>query len=363
MKHGCPYNKLDAPAFWRGSVSANSYADLTPQLPSGLQIDKAMKIASGGSCFAQHIARALQGQGFTYLNSEPGPALLDADARSLMGYGLYSARFGNIYSTPQLAQLIERAYGEFDPKEEPWEENGAWIDPFRPSVQPGGFSSRRRLIDDRAAHLAAVRELFENLDVFVFTMGLTEIWRSREDSAVFPVCPGCSFGEFSSDKYEFANLSVAEVVEGFERFHAKLRQVNSKAKIILTVSPVPLAATNTKRHVVEATNYSKSVLRVAAEELRSRHENIHYFASYEIITNARRNDYFSDDLREVSRLGVAHVMRAFFALFSNEPTENLETNMAAAPPEKSTEQTGDADKVICDEDELFKAQAVRSKST
>lgn len=363
MKPDCPYNEQEAHAFWRGSVSAKSYSDLVPQQPTGLKIDKTMKVASAGSCFAQHIARALQAHSFTYLNTEPGPELLDADARALMGYGLYSARFGNIYSTPQLAQLIERAYGEFEPSETPWEENGAWIDPFRPSVQPSGFSSERRLNEDRSAHFAAVRELFETLDVFVFTIGLTEIWRSREDGAVFPVCPGCSYGDYDSEKYEFANLTVADVVEGFERFLIKLRQVNPTAKIILTVSPVPLAATFTRKHVVEATTYSKSVLRLAAEELRTKHEDVHYFASYELITGARRSDYFADDLRDVTKLGVAHVMRAFFDLFTDEISDVFEESAGLESPQSPEEERAEDDKVVCDEEELFKAQAIQSNTT
>ncbi len=363
MKADCPYDALEESAFWRSSVSATTYSDLVPQGPAELTIENQTKIASAGSCFAQHIARALQQRDFTYLNAEPGPELLDTAAREVMGYGLYSARFGNIYSTPQLAQLIARAYGEFEPIEPPWFENGAWLDPFRPSVQPGGFSSERRMLADRDTHFAAVRTLFESVDVFVFTMGLTEVWRSREDGAVFPVCPGCSFGTYDKEKYEFANLTVADVVDGFDSFLAKLKQVNPRAEIVLTVSPVPLIATFTGNHVVEATTYSKSVLRLAAEELRTRHGNVHYFASYEIITGARRDDYFGKDLREVSQLGVDHVMRAFFALFAQE-------DLADSIDKENSVQTGgekveeaNTHKVVCDEEELAKAQAKQSNST
>jgi hypothetical protein len=38
-------------------------------------------------------------------------------------------------------------------------------------------------------------------------------------------------------------------------------------RIVLTVSPVPLVATVTGSHVVPATIYSKSVLRIAAQEI------------------------------------------------------------------------------------------------
>ncbi len=41
-------------------------------------------------------------------------------------------------------------------------------------------------------HLAAVRRMFEESHLFIFTVGLTEIWESTVDGAVFPVAPGWS---------------------------------------------------------------------------------------------------------------------------------------------------------------------------
>ena len=43
---------------------------------------------------------------------------------------------------------------------------GAVVDPFRPSVQPGGFSPVQEMRADRAQHLACVREMLENVEVF-----------------------------------------------------------------------------------------------------------------------------------------------------------------------------------------------------
>ena len=87
------------------------------------------------------------------------------------------------------------------------------VDPFRPSVQPGGFSSIEELVADRQQHLASVLTLFKELDVFVFTLGLTETWCSVIDDAAFPTCPGKRFGDFDPDRYVFRNLSLDENVD------------------------------------------------------------------------------------------------------------------------------------------------------
>ena len=67
--------------------------------------------------------------------------LLGEPLAEAQGYGLYSARYGNIYTARQLRQLIDRAYGNFSPVEDIWTQpDGSVLDPFRPSVQPGGFA-------------------------------------------------------------------------------------------------------------------------------------------------------------------------------------------------------------------------------
>ena len=45
-------------------------------------------------------------------------AIVPPDLQAPHGYGIYSARFGNIYTARQLLQLIQRAYGEFVPVED-----------------------------------------------------------------------------------------------------------------------------------------------------------------------------------------------------------------------------------------------------
>jgi hypothetical protein len=45
---------------------------------------------------------------------------------------------------------------------------------------------------DRDSHLHHVREMFENLDVLVFTLGLTECWVSRGTARSFRCARACS---------------------------------------------------------------------------------------------------------------------------------------------------------------------------
>jgi hypothetical protein len=316
-----PYKSLPHKAFWRRAVAAPAPGDVDPVGVFDLRIGSDTKVATAGSCFAQHIARHLRQSGYCYYVTEAGHPLLPGTIRTSHNYGLFSARYGNIYTARQLWQLFERAYGRFTPAEEPWQNaEGRIVDPFRPTTQPGGFVSRNEMLRDREQHLASVRRMFETLDVFVFTLGLTECWRSQADGAVFPVCPGVEGGSFDPDRYEFYNQPVEDVIADLVRFREGLAAVNPAAQIIFTVSPVPLVATaDPGAHVLSATTYSKSVLRVAAETVRRRFDNVHYFPSYEVITGAfNRGAYYAADLRNVLEDGVSHVMRLFMAHVADE---------------------------------------------
>jgi hypothetical protein len=281
------------------------------------QIARSDKVATAGSCFAQHMSKKIRSAGFQFFVTEqPASPGDEAQAR---GFYDFSARYGNIYTARQLVQLFDRAFGYFCPIDSHWTlPDGRLCDPFRPRIEPDGFPSIEALIEDRQRHFAAVRKMFEELDVLVFTLGLTECWVSRLDGAAYPMAPGVAGGAFDPARYQFANFGLEEVVADLKSFIRKLRLVNAGAKLLLTVSPVPLVATYEASHVLLSTTYSKSVLRVAAEVVSRSCEGVCYFPSFEIISgNYNRGRYFGPDLRSVTEEGVEHVMRIFMRHFTD----------------------------------------------
>ncbi|MDB5972043.1 MAG: hypothetical protein JWQ90_4493 [Hydrocarboniphaga sp.] len=348
-----PYAGLAPHHFWRSAVTDVAPDEVDPVMAPKFTIGGDDAIATAGSCFAQHIARQLQRHGMRYLVTEPAAPALDEQTALRRQYGVYSARYGNLYSARQLLQLLERSYGDFVPKENAWtRSDGRLADPFRPEIEPDGFASLRALEDDRAAHFAAVRQLFESLDVFVFTLGLTEAWRSRADGAVFPLAPGVAAGRMDFERYEFVNFGVEETVADLEAFLSRLLQINRRARVILTVSPVPLAATYEDRHVLTATAHSKAVLRVAADALARRHDACAYFPSYEIITGSfNRGAYYGADLRAVTPEGVDHVMRLFFTHYARG-TAAMDADVLAEAQRLQN--------VVCEEERLDPGQPLVS---
>lgn len=351
-----PYKALPKEAFWRTSVAEPAPSAIDPVGPTKFVLSRTDKVATAGSCFAQHIARHLSQSGFNYLVTEQAHPLLPKPIADKFGYGLFTARYANIYTSRQMIQLLRRAFGLFVPAEDVWTDtDGALIDPFRPQIQPGGFQTQAEFDADREQHFAAIRLAVETLDCLVFTLGLTECWLSRADGAAYPLCPGVSGGSYDDKRHMFYNLNVNDVLADLEAIHDFVTERNPTARFILTVSPVPLAASASGDHVLTATTYSKSVLRAAAGEFARSRANVAYFPSYEIITGSfSQGAYFEPDLRSVTEEGVSHVMRLFLAHYTSMNDEPQTEPPSTTIPERKAMTTRELVAVICEEEALQK---------
>jgi hypothetical protein len=316
------------------------------------KLHSGLNVATAGSCFAQHISRYLRKNGFVVMDVEPPPLGISESDRETQGYGLYSARYGNIYTVHQLLQLAREALGEFTPVDAIWERDGRYYDALRPSVPQQGFTSLEALKDSRAAHLLKVKELFKTMDVFIFTLGLTEAWLHRSSGTVFPTAPETIAGVFSGEEYVFKNFDYLEIYKAFKDFVELLERVRhpkSELRVLLTVSPVPLTATASGHHVLQASTYSKSVLRAVAGQLSSENTNIDYFPSYEIINNpAAKSGFYKENLRTVTDDGVASVMSVFFGQHANESQSKAFEDVGGVSSVQASAEMSD-DELQCEE--------------
>ena len=353
-----PYKSLPKSAFWRTAIAEKHYADFS-DLSEPLIVASGAKIATAGSCFAQHIGRALRSRSFQYLDCEPAPHGLTPEEAHRHGFGVFSCRYGNIYTVAQLLQLMKEAFGQIRPMDPVWTRDGRYYDSQRISVDLVGHDSAEDVLALREQHLSCVRDMFINLDIFVFTLGLTEAWRFKQDGSVFPNCPGTGPGQFDPNLYSFHNYNYPEIASEFVTFRERLKWVNPRARILLTVSPVPLTATASGKHVLPATVYSKSTLRAVAGDMADKYDDVSYFPSYEIIaSHPMRGIFFNPDGRTVNATGVELVMKHFFAALqagdsTSHDVRKAEVDAPQASVSPDTESNQD-DKLglICDEEKL-----------
>ncbi len=352
MKH--PYSGLPDRQFWKKEPGVKKPSELDPVGDAPFEITPTDRIVTAGSCFAQHVARVMTESGFNHHITEFAHPALTAGIGEAHNYGMYSARYGNVYTARQLKQLLLRATGEFTPVVEPWKlrDSDNLCDPFRPQIQPGGYLSEAELEADRAFHLSCVRKAIEEMDVFVFTLGLTETWQDPRDGAVFPIAPGVAGGTYNRETVEFVNFDETETYADLRDALNIVRSINPEVKIILTVSPVALNATYEDRHVLLSTVWSKAVLRISAEKATREFDDCIYFPSFEIITSPHvQGRYFAEDRREVTPAGVKHVMSLFFKHYTSGRLEG-EPDRAVDKPAAMDTQSADvleALEAFCDE--------------
>ena len=332
-----PYE--DAPDYQlhRLAVAGRDPAAFDPVVAPKFTLTREMPIATMGSCFAQNLSKWLLASGCNFLRTEP----TNDDAG-----GVFTANFGNVYTVAQALQLYKYAFGHLKPSAELWTSKaGKFVDPLRPGPTNSGFDSEAAALDARQNHYAAVRKMFQEATVLVFTLGLTEAWKRRSDGAVLPLAPGVAAGTYVPADYEFLNFDYEATQRDLSELLTCVTQTNPSIKIILTVSPVPLAATFEKRHVSVSSTESKAVLRAAAGAVARKYDNVDYFPSYEIFfTPGVSAGYFEPNARHVTNAGVAHAMRVFarhYVASSNQSEERSVYDRAWCDEEAITNMTSD----------------------
>ena len=142
---------------------------------------------------------------------------------------------------------------------------------------------------------AQTKKMFDETDVFILTFGLSEIWYDEPTGNVFwRTIPKDAY---DPERHKFRVSSVEENKDNMRKIYDLIRKHRPDAKIIFTLSPIPLQATFRDNSCITSNAVSKGVLRVAIDELyrEKRDEGVlHYWPSYEMITDAFGQPYKHD---------------------------------------------------------------------
>ncbi len=154
-------------------------------------------------------------------------------------------------------------------------------------------------------------EIFTSTDVFVLTLGLSEVWYDKASGECFwRAVPKDSY---DSDRHGFRVLDAQENRANLTRAYQLIRAHRPNAEILFTLSPIPLAATFRPVSCITANSVSKASLRLAIDELMREFVDdtkLHYFPSYEIVMGFLEAP-FGDDLRHPRPETIEFIMRTF----------------------------------------------------
>ena len=312
-----PLVELDARTAWDNMFSVGGLSRwpgggarllplATPDFEATFQVPRASKVFTIGSCFARNIEHYLELEGY------------DIPARRHFG----KAEIMNKYNSYSMLQDVRRALGlggalTDDQRLMQVSEDG-WFDVHLHQSQP--FSRR----DCEALSEASNRLFKEIVDCpfFIITLGLAEAWFDTETNSYInePVhfdkyCKEEGFRTYFMNRLVFRVLSYDEVFSSTQELISLLRTASPECKIVLTVSPVPLAGTFTGKDVLVANTYSKAVLRSAAEAICYNYNFIDYFPSYESVMLSPRDSTWEQDgvhvKTEVVELNVRRMLERY----------------------------------------------------
>ena len=210
-------------------------------------------VVAFGSCFAKHISDHLAGLGFRVESRNSDTAYI-----SLMGDG--------IVNTHAIRQQFEWAWENKVPEVSLWH----------------GYDGKEFGYDD-AVRLETKR-IFDKAEVFIITLGLSEVWYDEPTGHVF--WRAVPQANFDPSRHKFRVLSAEENTDNLKAIHALIRKHRPDARIVITLSPIPLIATFRPIPSMVANSVSKANLRSAIDALitAANDPSLFYFPSYEIVT-------------------------------------------------------------------------------
>ena len=131
------------------------------------------------------------------------------------------------------------------------------------------------------------REGLQHCQVFVMTLGVAACF-FRDDTGAFAFAPlNTRMGsEALFKRHRMRTTSVAENVDNIAAIIAAVRRMAAQPpRVVLSVSPVPLSATNEHTSAITADALSKSTLRLACEEALNAHadDGVLYWPSFEMV--------------------------------------------------------------------------------
>jgi hypothetical protein len=267
-------------------------------LPPRPFITRDMPVTAFGSCFAQNVSRWLMRQQYA-----TGDRLgWTSGATDLNIYDSHVIRFGEgMVNTFALRQQFEWALDGRAFSEELW---------FGSKGELAGYSEAARI---------STGDLFAKSDVFIITLGLSEVWCNKQTGDVF--WRAIPRDRFDPDRHGFRVSSVAENFDNLQAIHRIIRRVRPSATIVITLSPVPLVATFRPVSCLTASSVSKAILRVAVDELMRAHQQdqrLYYWPSYEIVKEYCSDPYLEDNRHPRPEI-IDTIMRTFARHYLVDP--------------------------------------------
>lgn len=274
------------------------------------KIGRDSRVYTIGSCFARNVEQFLVREGLNVPTTQ-----INVDPEVYVSSPRFPNTILNKYNPHSMAAEILRGLGDLS-----YPDRGIIeLSPenyFDPQASHTGLMSRPQ-VEKVRDELDRASELIHECKVFLLTLGLTETWFDSETGIAFNQINPALMRPIR-DRLGFKNVTVAETVEVLSNAFSHLKACVPDAKVVITVSPVPLLDTFSTNDVVVANTYSKATLRCAAQMLADSHDYVDYFPSYEMAINSNRAFSWGKDQAHVSDALVERIISTFIERYLDD---------------------------------------------
>jgi hypothetical protein len=266
-------------------------------------IAKDDRVYTIGSCFARNVEQSLLSKGIEVPTTE-----ININEDLYVSKPRFSNTVLNKYNPHSMAAEILRGLGELSYEDDGLIEvtENKFYDP-QASHLP--VLDRKDAIEIRG-HLDSTSKKILTSNVFMFTLGLTETWFDKETGIAFNQINPAHLKPIR-ERLLFKNVTVEEAYSELEKAFIMLEKHVPNAKVVITVSPVPLLNTFTNMDIITANTYSKATLRVVAQMLSDTFNFVDYYPSYEMVINSNRDYSWGEDKAHVTDDVVNNVIGTF----------------------------------------------------
>lgn len=256
-----------------------------PQRPFSIGISS--KVLLMGSCFALHVGERMAQ---SHLDCLVNP-------------------FGVLYNPFSICQALElAAHGKTDLSSYLLQKQGEWGS-WLFSTQFDALT-RESCLQKTEKALGEAHQYLRGADVLVITLGTNHVYRLRQSGLIVANCH-----KMLSADFEEVSLTLQEVIERGMSCFAKLREMNPKLHILLTVSPYRY-----QKYGFHESRLSKSVLLLACEAWEKAYQGyVSYFPAYEIMEDELRDyRYYAPDMLHPSEIAVDYIWERFCETYLSE---------------------------------------------
>ncbi len=267
-----------------------------PLQPAQNRIDYGSEILLLGSCFTENIGQKLS---FYKFRNVQNP-------------------FGVLFQPIAIERLVARARRKaYFTSEDLVAHNKLWHCLEAHSDLSG--TDAPTVVTGLNAALDSLRNSIENATHIVLTLGTAWVYEYLESGKLVANCH-----KIPQSQFKKRLLTTAEILESLQRTFQHISEVNPRATIVLTVSPV--------RHIKNGfaeNSLSKAHLLAALHEAVGQGDKLHYFPSYEIMMDELRDyRFYAADMLHPNQTAIDYIWEKFTTVWIDPNTESLRKEIA-----------------------------------